>query len=204
MKPLMRVWRWVRWPVGVLVLVYIALVLYRIPTVGEKERTKDAVAYIHAQKITLSDVMGSNLPPPPNKQENDATVDGVDTNNNGIRDDVELAIFEKYPDSPRVRAAQLQYAMALQMELTKVFNSETWKAAAIESSRGFACISETHPRTDLKEYINITDARTKEVNGWMLNTPLRQTTRDRVYEFAVTYGLPNADLCNINLDTLQS
>ncbi len=213
MKPLMRAWRWARWPVGILVLAYIALVLYRIPAVGEKERTKDAVAYIHAQKITLSDVMGSNLPPPPNKQENDATVEGVDVNNNGVRDDVELAIFEKYPDSPSVRAAQLQYAMALQMELTKVFNSETWKVAVEQENRGYFCISNgvnsSLPKFDdlqklsdwlkIEENANlfntenqrvskIIDAYTEEIKTLVLNTEKRKNHYEAVYGYMVSYG----------------
>ena len=148
--------------------------------------------------------MGNNLPPPPNQQENNATVEGVDANNNGVRDDVELAIFEKYPDSPRVRAAQLQYALTQQMFLTRVFDSETWKAVAEEDSRGYACISETHPRTDLKNYIEVTDNRTKEVEGWVFNTSGRQIVKDQAYEFATSYGLPNTDLCHISLEILPN
>ena len=53
--------------------------------------------------------MGTNLPPQPYEPENDATVAGLDKNNNGIRDDVELAIFAKYPKSAKIRAAELQY-----------------------------------------------------------------------------------------------
>ena len=68
---------------------------------------------------------GEHLPPPPDPAQVDATIEGVDANGNGIRDDVELAIFKKYPNSARIRAAELQYAMALQMYLSKVFNSET-------------------------------------------------------------------------------
>lgn len=112
MKPsLRRVWQWVRWPLFILGAAYVAVVLYRVWAIGEEEKTQQAVAYIRAQKITLADVLGNNLPPPPNKQENDATMEGVDANNNGVRDDVELAIFEKYPDSPRVRAAQFHSSM---------------------------------------------------------------------------------------------
>lgn len=207
MKPLMRVWRWVRWPVGVLVLVYIALVLYRIPAVGEKERTKDAVAYIHAQKITLSDVMGSNLPPPPNKQENDATVEGVDANNNGVRDDVELAIFEKYPDSPRVRAAQLQYAMALQMELTRVFNSEILVAVLQEKSRASLCLTTADlavNHLDNTEAINsalmIGDKRKQEVETLVVNTDMRDKKQEEVFEkYMTSYGDMAGPECDLEI-----
>ena len=201
----MRVWRWVRWPVGVLVLVYIALVLYRIPTVGEKERTKDAVAYIHAQKITLSDVIGSNLPPPPNKQENDATVEGVDSNNNGIRDDVELVIFEKYPDSPRVRAAQLQYAMAVQMELTKVFNSETWKAAVWKEARGYFCLDLALSLDGSNHEEDLFPSYLREIDNAVLNTIKRQNQRDEVFKkHSKSNANPSQDYCDIDLKSLSS
>ncbi len=62
---------------------------------------------------------GKHLPLTPNKEENDATVAGIDNNGNGIRDDVELAIFAKYPNSAKIRAAELQYAMALQLMIKK-------------------------------------------------------------------------------------
>jgi hypothetical protein len=192
------IWRWVKWPLIVLVVLYIGLVIYRIPAVGEKERTAEAVAYIQAQKITLATVEGTNLPPQPYKPENDATVAGLDANVNNIRDDVELAIFAKYPADAKIRAAELQYAMAEQMMITKVFNSETWIAAAKETSRGFACIGETVVPKDLK----VLDIRTKEVDDLVFNTAARIEARDKAYEFTTSYGLPNTDLCNVDLSTL--
>ena len=79
---------------------------------------------------------GEHLPPPPDPAQVDATIEGVDANANGIRDDVELAIFERYPDSLKIRAAELQYAMALQMYLTEVFNSETLVAVILKDEHG--------------------------------------------------------------------
>ena len=42
-------------------------------------------------------VNGHTLPPEPDKALNDATLLGIDVNNNGVRDDVERKIYEKYP-----------------------------------------------------------------------------------------------------------
>ena len=42
-------------------------------------------------------VNGHTLPPEPDKALNDATLFGIDTNNNGVRDDVERYIYKKYP-----------------------------------------------------------------------------------------------------------
>ena len=111
---------------------------------------------------------------------------------------MEWEIFKKYPNSAKIRAAELQYAMALQLMLTKVTNTETWIAAAKETSRGAACIGETVPNKDL----NIYDIRTEEVKNIILNTLTRKDRWERSYDFTTSYGLPNTDLCNVDLDTL--
>ncbi|MFY9463152.1 MAG: hypothetical protein WAP52_03130 [Candidatus Sungiibacteriota bacterium] len=82
----------------------------------DKQKTDEQVAKIHATKLSLDDVMGKNLPPDPGV-EADKTLQGIDASRNGIRDDVELAIFKLHPDSARIRAVLLQYALALQGEL---------------------------------------------------------------------------------------
>jgi hypothetical protein len=197
---LAKVWRWVKWPLFILAVAYAALVVWRVFVLFDIDKTNAAVAQIHAQKITLADVMGANLPPVPNQAENDATVAGIDKNNNGIRDDVELAIFAKYPNSAKIRAAELQYAMALQLMLTKVTNSETWIAAAKEVSRGNACVGETVPDRDFAVY----QARYREVESLVLDTGLRTTAEDRAYDFTTSFGLPNTNLCNVDLNTLPN
>ena len=200
MKEFLRaVWRWVRWPVLVLGFLYAVLVGFRTVMLFDEDKTNAAVAEIHAQKITLADVMGTGLPPAPDKAENDATVAGIDKNNNGIRDDVELAIFKKYPNSAKIRAAELQYAMALQLMLTKVTNSETWIAAAKETSRGNLCIGDVF-QDDFVNYL----AHSEEVEKLVTNTPQRQQAEDRAYDFTTSYGLPNTEICNVDLDTLPN
>jgi len=51
--------------------------------------------------VTLTvyrEVNGHTLPPEPDKALNDATLLGIDVNHNGVRDDVERWIYEKYKD----------------------------------------------------------------------------------------------------------
>ena len=60
-----RLWHTVRIPLGVILVIYIGLVIYRIPAVEERQRTEKIVAKIHAQRITLADVLRQNLPPEP-------------------------------------------------------------------------------------------------------------------------------------------
>lgn len=196
------VWRWIKWPLLVLVVLYAIDVAWVLWYKNNEAKTNEAVAAIHAKKITLADVMGKALPPTPDQTESDATVAGIDQNNNGVRDDVELAIFKKYPNSPKIRAAELQYAMALQLMLTKVTNTETWKAAAVETSRGAACIGETHAREHLQEYIRVTRERSEEVRRFVINNQIREDAKDKAYNFTTSYALPDLDLCNVVLDTL--
>ncbi|MBI5045685.1 MAG: hypothetical protein HZC14_01610 [Candidatus Niyogibacteria bacterium] len=156
-----------------ILVVFVALVIARMPHAYDKQKTEKQVAKIHATKLTLDDVLGKNLPPDPGA-EADKTIAGIDANKNGIRDDVELAIFREYPDSAKVRAAALQYAMALQIGLTQVSNSATLVAMAQERSRAGGClfklggideqmIDAIHREDSFKKLILNTDARKNQI-----------------------------------------
>ncbi|MDE1924741.1 MAG: hypothetical protein KGH79_00990 [Patescibacteria group bacterium] len=200
-----RMWRLVRWPLLIVALLYIALVIYRIPAVGDQQKTTQAVAQIQSQHITLADVMGDNLPFVPYEPNNDATVAGIDQNNNGIRDDVELAIFKLHPDSAKIRAAELQYALDQQIMITEVLNNQTWIAAAQEDSRGFACIGDSVPITsDSSKDLKTVNARAKEVRDLVLNTPARQNAWHTAYNFTTSYGDLNASDCDIDINLLPN
>lgn len=189
---LKKIWRVVRWPLGVVVVLYIGLVIFRIPAVLEKEVTAEAVAAIHAQRLTMADVDGSNLPPTPDPKRVDATVEGVDENENGIRDDVELAIFKKYPNNQRVRAAVLQYALSQQKSLTKVFNSETWKAVDAEVSRAITCIK----LSGLTGTVVIN--ATREATELILNTPERKSAKESSAENITSSGSAPEPACDVS------
>lgn len=186
-----RVWRVIRWPLLGLFVLYMGLVAYRIPAVREKDRSDKAVAAIHAQKITVADVTGDHLPPPPNQADNDSTLAGIDSNNNGIRDDVELAIFKLHPDSARIRAAELQYAMALQNELTNVFDSQTLVAAIQEENRAYFCVGDMYKIGQDK----LLDAEIKNVEALVLNTDTRKKKYQEIYQ---KYMTSFADLKNVS------
>ena len=192
---------------------FIGLVIYRMPVVIEKQKTEEAVLRIHAQKITLDDVMGTKLPPEPNRELNDSTIEGIDANQNGIRDDVELAIFKLYPDSARIRAAELQYAMALEMEMmSNVFNSKTLVAVLQEKSRASLCVTNTGLKVSLadnNETINkafaITDARKLEVENLVFNTDERRSKRQEIREkYMTSYGDIVGPECDINPTSLPN
>lgn len=180
---LLRVWQWVKWPLFVLVVLYVAAVVWRTFDMFDEDKTAAAVAEIHAQKVTLADVDGSKLPAAPDSAVNDATVEGIDANGNGIRDDVELAIFEKYTDQ-KARAAALQYAMAEQMYLTKVYNTETWKAVAEETTRAHLCVMET-------------EVDRKIIESFVFNTEIRKDAEKKAYEFTTSHGEAPGQVCDV-------
>ncbi len=176
-----------------------------------QKRTPEAVARIHARTVTMEMVEGKNLPPMPVASERDATVAGVDVNQNGVRDDVEIEIFKRHPNEPKVRAAQLQYAMALQSQLTEIFSEGTLVAVLEESSRSNLCFSELYtkrqdglPRDrpiyewtpeemDLsnqysKEKDALVDPLISEVDQLVTNTIIRKKSYQDSYSFMTGYG----------------
>lgn len=179
-------WRVARWVVAALVLFYIGLVIYSYPHDHEERLAKAAVGKIEAQKLNADDVDGQHLPPSPEPNAVDATLVGVDANGNGIRDDVELAIFSKYPTSTAVRAAELQYAMELQMEFTDVFDSATLVAVMQEESRGYLCISNS--------------VRANEVEALVVDTKQREEYREDIREkYMASFGADSSSVCDFEL-----
>src|SRR3989344_1608598 len=88
--------------------------------------------------------------------------------------------------------------MALQLYLTEVFNSETWKIAAEQTSRGHGCISLTYPRDDLETHLRVVKSRTTEVENWMFNTVARKEKYDALDEFTTSFGLKNTNVCDLD------
>ena len=190
---------------GLFLIVFIGLVIWRIPYVLEQEKAVETVAFIHAQKLTMNNVDGKHLPPPPDPELMDATIEGIDANANYIRDDVELAIFKKYPNDIKIRAAELQYAMALQLYLTKVFDTTTWVAGVQQVGRGSGCVFETIPEVSLDDseekviaIFKIGDDRQEEVVNLVLNTDKRIKFNDSLYDsFITTHSSSNEENCDL-------
>ena len=167
----------------IIVIILCGFLVLGFWSLNEREKTREAIERINARKITLDDVMGKNFPAKPNEEINNATVAGVDSNNNAIRDDVERAIFEKYPNSAKIRAAMLQYAQALQLELTEVFNSETLEEIFRKRNHGQSCIAQGLVFT-------VTDKRIDEVESLVLNIGIRKDKQLDNLKYMTTYSVP--------------
>ena len=195
----MRVKKIFLWTAIIIFAAFVAVVIIRIPHAVEQKKTAEAVAKIHATKLTLDDVMGKNLPPDPGLDAN-KTIEGVDANKNGIRDDVELAIFKKYPNSARIRAAELQYAMILQIGLTQIFNSATLVAMAQERTRAGGCLYK------LGGGIKVAIEREDSFKKLILNTDARKNKLEEMYQkYMVSHGdIEGKSDCDINPTTLPN
>lgn len=207
-----KIWKIYRVFYVIFIVLYAGFWIFGTWHLNEVAKTQKTIDFINSQKITLDDVMGKNLPPQPDQQFNDSTIAGIDFNKNYIRDDVELAIFKKYPNSAKIRAAELQYAQALQLELTQVYSSKTLIPAMQKESRGSDCISMTGPNVSLKDTrekiiaaLAITDEREKEVDDFVKNTDLRKKEYSDIFKKYMTgYASLPGNECDIELSLLPN
>ena len=185
-------------------VIYIVLVIIRAFHFYNLDKTNEQVEKIHNTKLTMGDVMGKNLPPDPGA-EADKTIQGIDANKNGIRDDVELAIFKEYPNSAKTRAVLLQYALALQMEvIQEVVNKEVVTEVATEQSRADSCLADTlvprktpeSARDDME--MNKIDLFINFVKNKQLNTETRKKMRKAFYKHLDSYGESTNEVCDMN------
>lgn len=202
-----KVWK-VLWRGAVIIFIIFSIVtLLRVIYVSKN--TPEQVAKIHATKLTIDDVMGVNLPPDPGVDA-DKTIAGIDANKNGIRDDVELAIFKEYPNSAKTRAVLLQYALVSQMELTQPFN-ETRNVTEVvrEEDRADSCVSDTlvpgNPETGR------TSAEVKKIDVYIdfvkkvqFNTEERKKAKSDFYENLRSFSPLKETACDIDLSKLPN
>lgn len=80
-----------------------------------KNKYKDHVMFVVDESLQV---------PMPNATINDKTVAGVDSDGDGIRDDIQRWINEKYATQPKVKMTMKQMAMGMQLALLSVANKE--------------------------------------------------------------------------------
>lgn len=208
-----KIWKWVRIVYVISFLVFLAGITFGFYRVYDKNRTEKAIDRINNTKITIADVMGENLPPVPDKELNDSTIAGIDSNNNFIRDDVELAIFEKYPDSAKVRAALLQYAQAKQIELLEIYNRETFIETQKKGENAYQCIgyalSDKYIYSELsgpKDFLNIVGIVDYDIMRLVVNTDLRENRffNENAKYMTYFYSSDQNNFCDVNISTLPN
>ncbi|HAE36339.1 TPA: hypothetical protein DCX66_02760 [Candidatus Nomurabacteria bacterium] len=203
-----KIFRILKWVILILVGLYIILVIVRTFHYFDVQKTESQVIKIHSTKLSIDDVMGKNLPPDPGI-EADKTIQGIDMNFNGIRDDVELAIFKEYPKSAKTRAVLLQYALALQMMSIQPFvNEEVATAVMQEKSRGYICVGTVLDRNEkdesvMNKYFEDSDKLRSFVEEKQLDTIDRINNDKNFYTMVRSYSDIEKD-CDIDLSKLPN
>jgi len=128
-----------------------------------------------------------------------ATVAGIDANNDGVRDDVQRYIYATYPNSAKSRSALTQYAKGVQASFVNVSTARQAVVVEPQLLRAGACVTAT---------MGSTSAIT-EIDARMANTPARVNARS-TYEgylegkvFTIPAGDP-ATLCDVNPASLPN
>lgn len=197
-----KAWKFLRIIYALIIFLFVLFMILVAFRAYQKDKTAKAIEFISSTRITLDDVMGKNLPPEPTKVLNDLTVAGFDVNNNVIRDDVELAIFKKYPNSAKIRSAELQYAQALQLETIKVFDAATLIMTWDKAITAANCIDAIEPATkeEIKNLVFNTDMRLKKQED-----DYNKYMTDSIYMNFVTYLMsPTQRKCDIELSSLPN
>ncbi|MDR2034911.1 MAG: hypothetical protein LBP89_09875, partial [Helicobacteraceae bacterium] len=132
-----------------------------------------------------------NLPPDPGEA-GKAALEGIDSNNNGVRDDVEIAIYNYAPreDQEKLRQAMFQKAKSIELIVkADLSDLNALRQIVVKDFRAGACLNQSSPRRDAKDLYFIFEA--------VLNTPARsradaiffKTLRDN----GISYSVPKTD-----------
>jgi len=203
-----RIFKIFKWIILILIGLFVILIIFRTFHYVDVQKTESQVVKIHTTKLSIDDVMGKNLPSDPGIEAG-KTIKGVDANNNGIRDDVELAVFKEYPNSAKTRAVLLQYALALQMmSVQSLANEEIATSVMQEKSRAYICIGTVLIRNDkdqniMNKYFEDGDKLRSFIENKQLNTQARINNDKDFYKKVRSYS----DLegtCDIDLSQLPN
>jgi hypothetical protein len=103
---------------------------------------------------------GSGLPPDPGEA-GMATLEGIDSDQDGIRDDIQRYIALTYPDSQKTRAALRQFTLAFQKATLESPDEESALRNTEIEARASECLWYIHSRSSIKmsdslmaEYLN--------------------------------------------------
>jgi len=169
---------------------------------GSSSAVNQEIAVALPAKVSLETVPmildPSQGPSAPDPAENDATVAGVDSNSNGIRDDVERWIAQTYPTSAKMRAAMAQLALNSQKEITTPnLNRDTAYQIALEGMDATNCIGDMESTTGLRWDIKVYMAQ-------MYNTRSRYSALMNFQNImgSRAFRVPETNTCEIPLPQL--
>lgn len=123
--------------------------------------------------ILFAETKEYKLPPEPDPKINNSTLLGIDSNNNGVRDDVERAIYEKFPKEIRrqqlIQRAKTHQSMLADDEAIK--NAQKWQN--LIANKNIACASYLFDTFDIEFDL--------EADAYMKN--IQYNNKDRVFKY---------------------
>lgn len=112
----------------------------------------------------------TSLPPNPViNEDTSAGLKGVDANANGIRDDIDQLISQKFSKTPEIKKAAEQDARATQQMLEATTREEALVAGE-QIGRAIACKFKMLPGVDDKEHYKLRRAISREIEALTANT----------------------------------
>jgi len=90
--------------------------------------------------ITITEDLGDKVPPDPGEK-GKQTLMGIDSDDDGLRDDIQRYIYLTYPDQPNVRSALRQYALSLQKTVDPNRIAGTGRVIADEKGLAMECVN---------------------------------------------------------------
>lgn len=127
-----------------LLLTFVVLALLGCSGGGGGDTTSGAVN--SGGDTTSGTINGINVPPAPDAAANQATVAGVDSNNNSVRDDVERMLATDFGTQPTFYSKAMAFAATEQVAITKPAPTPEDIAAHLDLVR---CVSEDQEFDDL-------------------------------------------------------
>jgi hypothetical protein len=135
------------------------------------------------------------LPPNPGTASLD-TLEGVDVDGDGVRDDLEIAIYELYPLDKELRSVMNFGAIALHQQLLAGANSQGIDEAFDETSRWVSCMVKIRVRDGLP-----IDYATKEMAK--IDTLAFNTTERVAAKFAFLRALDGRVLDPVDANIIE-
>jgi len=151
------------------------------------------------QLVTVNDTsIFANLPPDPGAA-GKTTLAGIDSDNDGVRDDVQRWIVMTYPNSQKARAAFRQFAVDYQNAILDVTSKAVVRNNFISMQRSMACLQ--YVRTDFFDVA-------LSLKPVVLNTTARSRSflkGDNLLSGGIYKGIARgAQNCNFNPDVMAN
>ncbi|GIT97183.1 hypothetical protein [Sulfurovum sp. TSL1] len=134
-----------------------------------------ALVLLLTSNIYSETINGHILPPEPDPKINNSTLLGIDSNNNGVRDDVERWIYKTYKH-PIERGMMLQEANRLQTQISDISQAHKYVKLSDKSLSCEYYLEKTYEWFKVKYYYTSTS---KEIKKIQFNTIKRRVAYER-------------------------